>query len=110
MASVAVHDGDTIPKDPADISVKHFDWDTEHLNPGVSISTTTVTVTGMDGDTVTTPLTRDQVSLLTGSRKVQFRLSAGAAGSLWRVTNQIVTDETPAQTKERSVYVSVVER
>jgi hypothetical protein len=110
MSSLVVHDGATITKDPADILVKHFDWDAENLAAGVIIANASITVAAVSGDTSTTPLTRDQVTFLPGSRKVQFRISAGAAGSLWRVTNQIVTNESPAQTKERSVYVSVVER
>lgn len=108
--SLTVYDGATIAKDPSDILVQHFDWDAENLGASVQISSATVTVSGESGDIVTTPLTRDQVSLLTGNRKVQYRIHAGAAGSLWRVTCQIVTNETPSQTKERSVYVSVVER
>lgn len=108
--SLTVYDGATITKDPADIIVQHFDWDAENLASGVTIVTATVEATGQSGDTTTTPLTLDQVSILSGSRTVQFRTNAGAAGSLWRVTCNIVTDETPAQTKERSIYISVVER
>jgi hypothetical protein len=108
--SLTVTDGTTITKDPADVSVLHFDWDAEHLGPAVTFSgTPTLTPERISGD-ATTPLTIDQVALLTGSRKARFRMSAGAEGSLWRITCAISTNETPSQTKERSIYVSVVQR
>lgn len=108
--SLTVYDGATITKDPSDVIVQHFDWDAENLAPGVTITSQTITASGLSGDTTTTPLTIDQVSRLTGDRKVQFRTTAGETGSLWRVTCRVVTSETPAQTKERSVFISVVER
>jgi hypothetical protein len=108
--SLTVPDGVTITKDPADASVLHFDWDAEHLGPAVTFSSTpTITAERLSG-VATTPLTIDQVALLSGSRKVRFRMSAGAEGSLWRITCAISTNEVPSQTKERSIYVSVVQR
>lgn len=109
--SLTIHDGESIQKDPSDVSVLHFDWDVEHLAAAVQFSgTPVITPEGVSGDTSTTPLTVDQVAVLSGLRKVRFRLNAGAAGSTWRVSCTIVTNEVPAQTKERSIYVSVVQR
>lgn len=108
--STTVKDGATITKDPSDISVYTFDWDAEHLATGVSISTSTWTLTGVSGDTTNTPMTKDQPSIVTGNRKTQIRLSAGAAGSVWKLDNAIVTDESPAQTKERSIRIRVEQR
>jgi hypothetical protein len=109
--SLTVEDGATITKDPADKLVFHFDWDASNLGTAVTISgTPTVTVVNISGDAVTTPVTVDQVSVLSGSRKVQCRINAGAVGSYWAVTNQIVTNESVPQTKERSVYVLVEQR
>lgn len=108
--STTVKDGATITKDPSDISVYTFDWDAEHLAEGVSISTSTWTLTGVSGDTTTTPMTKDQASILSGNRKTQIRLSAGAAGSVWKLDNAITTDESPSQQKERSVRIRVEQR
>lgn len=105
--SITVTDGALIQKDPSDISVYTFDWDAEHLATGVSISTSTWTLTGLSGDITTSPVTKDQASILSGNRKTQIRLSAGTAGSKWQLTNTIVTDESPAQTKERSIKVLI---
>jgi len=108
--STTVKDGSTITKDPSDISVYTFDWDAEHLATGVSISTSTWTLTGVSGDVTTTPMTKDQPSIVTGNRKTQIRLSAGAAGSVWKLDNAIVTDESPSQQKERSIRIRVEQR
>jgi hypothetical protein len=109
--SLTVQDGATITKDPVDAKVYVFDWDAQHLGSGVEITgTPTVTPVAISGDTTTTPLTVSNVSLLTGNRKVQFRANAGAVGSKWRLDCQIVTNETPAQTIERSVFVLVEQR
>jgi hypothetical protein len=106
--SRTVQDGATIVKDPSDISVYVFDWDAQHLGSAVTISgTPTVTVTGVSGDTTTTPVTIDQVSVLSGNRKVQCRATAGATGSVWTVICTIVTNESPAQTKQRSVTLLI---
>jgi len=105
--SITVSDGKTITKDPSDISVYVFDWDAEHLAAAVTISTSTWTLTGISGDVTTTPMTKDQPSILAGTRKTQIRLSAGAIGSRWRLDNAIVTSESPSQQKERSIYIKV---
>ena len=110
---LTVNDGALIVKDPSDVSVYTFDWDAEHLAASVTIASQTTTVTGISGDTTTTPLTVATTSPLgiqALSRTVKLKLSAGALGSKWRVDQAIVTDETPAQTKERSFYVKLETR
>ena len=104
--SLTVHDGAMIVKDPSDVSVYVFDWDADHLASGVTIGTSTWTITPLTpaGDT---GLTKDQPSILAGSRKTQIRLSAGTLGALYQLDNTIVTSESPAQTKERSITVLV---
>lgn len=109
MSVRTIHDGGQVVKDPADVSVYEFDWDEENLADGVTITSSTFTVVGIKGDITETPLTADSESVLTGDRKTQVRLSAGALGSKWRIDNRIVTDEAPAQTKERSFFVKVDE-
>lgn len=105
-----IDDGGLLTKDPADISVYTFDWDTDHLAVGVTITTSSFTIAGLSGDITTTPITKDQESILASNRSTKLRLTAGALGSLWRVDNKIVTNESPAQTKERSFFVRVETR
>lgn len=110
---LTVNDGATVLKDPSDISIYTFDWDAEHLATSVTIASQTTTVTGISGDTTTTPLTvltTSPLGIQTLSRTVKLKLSAGALGSKWRVDQAIVTSETPAQTKERSFFVKIQER
>jgi hypothetical protein len=104
---ITIDDGGLATKDPNDISVVVFDWDARHLATSVTIATSDWTITGVSGDITTTPLTSDQASILSGTRKTQVRLSAGAAGSKWKVENAIVTSESPSQTKNRKFFVKV---
>jgi hypothetical protein len=103
---VTVSDGALITKDPSDVPVLVFDWDASHLASGVTITTSTFTITALK-PSADTALTKDQPSILSGSRKTQIRLAAGTLGALYRLDNTIVTSESPAQTKERSVKIKV---
>lgn len=107
---LTVIDGSLVSKDPSDIIVYTFDWDAKHLAQGVTISTYSVTVTGISGDITTTPLTKTTDGLLSGNRKVFARISAGAVGSRWMVSCFIVTNETPDQRFERSFFIKVEDR
>src|SRR5688572_26378073 len=106
---LTIPDGDLIRKDPADIKTYVFDWDAAHLATGVTISTSTFTLTTLrpTGDTA---LTKDQPSILSGSRKTQIRLTGGTLGGYYKLDNTIVTNESPAQTIERSVFITVEQR
>lgn len=55
------------------------------------------------------PLTKDQESGV-GTRITQLRLSAGTPGTKYTITNRIVTNESPAQTDERSFELLVQDR
>jgi hypothetical protein len=100
--STQIHAGGLVIKDPNAIEFFIMDWDAEHLATGVTVSTSTWTVTGPDA-----VLTGDQASVLSGSRKTQVRLSAGTVGKVYTVTNRIVTNESPSQTKDASFRVLV---
>lgn len=106
---ITIRDGGLATKDPADISTYKFDWDTFHLAAGVTISTHvfTITVIFPVGDTA---LTKDQESILAGNRSTQLRLTGGTLGAQYRIHDKIVTNETPAQTKERSFYLLVEDK
>lgn len=109
--SITVDDGTLVLKDPSDVKTYTFDWDAENLPSGVTISSQTTTVTALEPSTSDTALTVSTsgsgLGVLTGSRKVGVRLSAGTLGQKYQVTNEIVTSETPAQTKQRSFFVLV---
>lgn len=104
--SLTVDDGALIRKDPSDISVYTFDWDARALTASATITTSTWTITAIRpvGDSA---LTSDSTSILAGSRKTQIRLTAGTLGASYLVTNRIVTNESPTQTKERSITILV---
>lgn len=101
-----VDDGAVIPKDPSDVCTKTMDWDTDHLGVGVTISTSTWTITALKPST-DTALLKDNAAILVGSRKTQIRLLGGTEGALYRIDNAIVTSESPTQTKERSFFVKI---
>jgi hypothetical protein len=55
-------------------------------------------------------LTKDNETIVTGNQKTQLRLKAGTLKNRYTVTNRIVTNETPAQTDERSFVLRIVEQ
>lgn len=107
MSTITVRPGGLVVKDPADLKVYKFDWDTENLASAVTISTSTWTITPISPSTTDAVLTKDSESILAGSRTTQVRLTAGTLGQTYEIANKIVTSETPAQTKERSFRVLV---
>jgi YD repeat-containing protein len=111
MSTVVVKPGNVIEKDTNENRVIQFDWDTDgNLAAAVTISTSTWVITAIRPASETpVALANDNSSILSGSRKTQTRLTGGTLGSEYRVTNRVVTSESPAQTKERSIYVAVVE-
>jgi hypothetical protein len=107
MSTIVIQDGDQVTKDPADIKVYKFDWDTNNLAATVTIGTSTWTITPIYPSTTDAVLTKDQESILAGLRTTQVRLSAGTLGQIYEIANKVVTSETPAQTKERSFRVLI---
>ena len=98
--STTIHSGGLVVKDPNAIEVFVVDWDQERLAEGVTIATSDWSITGADA-----VLTKDNPSVLSGSRKAQIRLAAGTLHKLYTVTNRITTSETPAQTIDASFDV-----
>lgn len=97
-----IHSGGLVVKDPDASKVYVMDWDAENLAVGVEITTSSWEISGRDA-----VLTKDNESVLAGSRKTQVRLLAGTDGYKYTVTNRIVTSENPAQTKDKSFTVLV---
>lgn len=106
MATATIAPRDLVVKDPSASQVYIMDWDTANLAAAVTITTSTWTITAIkpSGDT---GLTKDNPSIRSGSRKTQVRLIGGTLGARYEVTNTIVTNESPTQTKERSFVVSI---
>lgn len=97
-----VRPGHTFTKDPNEILVYGMDW-TDWLNTGAGISTSTWVITGDDA-----VLTKDEAAV--SGAEASVRLTAGTEGVTYKVENRIVTDETPAQTGERSFNVTIADR
>jgi hypothetical protein len=108
MAALVVKPGDTVPFDPSDVRVVAFNWDDRSLGVGVTISTSTFTITAIRQIGVTA-LTKDNPSITGSSRRTQVRLIATTAtlGDEYEVANAVVTNESPAQTKEQSFRVLI---
>ena len=109
MSTITVYDGGLIVKDPSDVKVYTFDWDTENLAVGVTISSSAWAITALSPSS-DTALTKDQASVLSGNRQTQIRLTGGTLGGLYQLDNTITTNESPAQTKQRSVRISIETR
>lgn len=107
--SLTITDGQLDTKDPNDIVVRTVDWDVQNLPLGVTLTSSSFTITVVSGDN-TTPLTKDNEIILAGNRKTQVRLLAGTLGTLYKIDNQVVTNESPAQTKNRCFFLLVQDK
>jgi hypothetical protein len=109
--SETISPGQLVVLDPSDIRVFTFDWGTANLPVGVTITTSTFTITVRKQNGMTA-LTKDNESIVSGSRSTQVRLNATTAtlGDGYTINNKIVTNEAPAQTKERSFNVLIEDR
>lgn len=101
-----INAGDLTVKDPSDVRTFTMDWDTDNLGDGVTIVSSTWTITALRPES-DTALVKDQASILVGLRRTQIRLSAGTLGALYQIDNAILTSESPTQTKERSFFVKI---
>lgn len=106
VAPIQIRPGDLVVQDPTAQKVYRFDWNREHLPVGVTIDSSTFTITAVRpaGDTA---LVKDNELIESGERKTWLRLSAGTLGAMYEVSNRIVTNEAPAQTKELSFYLLI---
>lgn len=92
--------GGTIQKDPSSERFVTFNWSADLGT--ATITTSTFTITGPDS-----ALTKDNPSILSPATSTTVRLIGGTAGKTYMLTNQIVTNESPTQTDERSVFIAV---
>src|SRR5678810_798787 len=104
---LTVDDGDLLVKDPDANRVYTWDYDTDNLGPTATIVTSSWIITALAPSTTDTALLKDSESILAGSRSTQVRITAGTLGQLYLLTNRIVTNESPSQSKDKSIRVKI---
>jgi hypothetical protein len=90
----------TALKDPDAVLDYKFDWDTNYLEDGETISSHAIAATS--------GITVDSSSITDANRTVTVWLSGGTAGNEYTVSCEIVT--SLSRTDERSMYIKVEER
>jgi hypothetical protein len=122
--STSILAGGQVVKGPTESEVYIFDWDREHLDVGVTIASSSWVITLLSGASPSS-MTKDNESTpaadysvvhpngVTDSfkalRSTKVRLSGGTAGQKYKVSNTVVTGETPSRTKEESFKVLIQE-
>lgn len=109
MAVKVIRDGGLTTQDPNDVLTYLFDFDTDNLPSGVTIGSNTFTITQISGAS-SIPLVKDNESIVDNSRNTQLRLSGGNAGALYKIESQILTSETPPQTKDRHFKLRIEDK
>lgn len=104
-----ITDGELVVQEPTENLVYLFDWDAFNLATSVTISNSSWTLSVVEGAN-TTPLTNDNPSIVTGSRKTQTRIQGGTEGTEYKIENTITTNESPAQIKVRSFRMLIGHR
>lgn len=102
--------GQTLPKDPQDKLTHEFDW-SAWLGATALITSSAWTISGGDtgGGAPATVLTYDNAAIVSGSQKTTLRLLAGTVRKKYTVTNHIITNETPPQEKDKSIFIHIGE-
>jgi len=121
MSIIIIQPGALITLDPSDVRVVVADWDDDNLSDGITIgtSTWTISVIKQNGAAI---LTKDNEARLTAAeataalertvtvnRATRVRLVATTAtlGDVYEVENKIITSENPTQTKAKSFRVLI---
>lgn len=99
--------GSLILKDASSDEPQGFDWTLwlAELGAGITIATSTWTITGPD-----TVLTKHDETIVAGALKTQAYFAAGTAGKKYTVTNRVITSSSPAVTDERSFQFLIQNR
>lgn len=94
--SVTIEDEGLTTKPVGASRIYTFNFD-DNLAEGVEIDTSTFAVVAVRPSTATL-VTKDNEGIVAGNRKTQLRLSGGVLGARYRITNTVVTDQSPTQT------------
>ena len=105
--TVTIRPGQMVSKDPNDSRMYIFDWDSEGLAAGALIVSNTFTITAVWPSKTDTALTKDNESIMAGSRKTQLRLTAGTLGQKYNIASKITTNESPVQIFEKSFFLQI---
>lgn len=110
-STLEIKSGESVIFDPSDSRVVQYNWDDHGLAALVTITTSTWTITAIRQSGVTA-LTKDNESIVAGSRSTQVRLIATTAtdGDEYFVENKVVTNESPTQTKEQGFRLLVQQK
>ena len=98
---MSIEPGATVIKDPDAELLYTFDWSSWLVSPA-QIASSTFTISGGGGDGA---LTKDNETD-TGTT-ASVRLIGGTLGRTYTLSCRIVTDESPTQTDDRSIYVKI---
>jgi hypothetical protein len=105
-AAIEIRPDDLVVQGPNEARVYMFDWDRENLASGVTIDASVFTITAIRPPS-NTALVKDNEDILAADRKTWLRLSVGTLGAIYRISNRITTNESPAQTKELSFFLKI---
>lgn len=96
-------DGLTYDKDPQSVEPHGLDWTPwlAELGSSVLIATSSWAVSAPD-------VTLSESSIVTGSKRTQVKVAGGKAGTVYRLTNHIVTSS--GVTDERTILLNVKQR
>ena len=124
MSVTILQPGGLTRLDPSEVRVVVADWDLANLAAGITITSSTWTITTMKQNGVAI-LTKDNAAILTAaeataalartvtvSRATHVRLIGTTAtlGDEYEIENLIVTSESPTQTKAASFRVVIENR
>jgi len=98
---MSITPGSSLTKDPDAITIYTFDW-TLWLIGAATIASSLWEIVGAD-----TALTYDTPAIATGSTMTTVRLLGGTKGKTYTLRNRIMTNETPAQTDDKSIRIVV---
>jgi hypothetical protein len=103
-----IYSGQMLVFDPSDKRLVVFDWDSEALTEGLTITSSSWTIAAIR-QSGGTALTSDNASIAVDNRNTQIRLIATTAtvGDLYWVSNKITTDGSPTQEIEQRFRVLI---
>jgi len=98
---MSIRPGTTKLKDPDGSLFYTWDWQ-DWLGAAAQIQTSTFLVTGPDA-----ALTTDNPTIIAGGKSATVRVLGGTLGATYTLTHRIVTNETPTQGDDRSIFIRV---
>lgn len=101
---VILKKGTTIDKDPDADKPYAFDWSQWLGEAIINTSTWEVSPTS-----TTSPLVIESDDITNAGTGTQVRVTGGEAGTTYRLTNRVTTNESPARIDDRTLLVKVRE-